>query len=412
MTILRKTVYLSIMGLTILVSGCDSEEQKKEAQTMQKSQSVVQKNQEKTIKVATFDSGFGGYFTAKAIEQSADSLGQSYNARFSISHFGDTANLPYGEKTPEQIANLTASGVLRALKGGANMVFIACNTASTQYEAVKKAVDAEYPNRSKDVFSVIEVSAMDAKRQIDDRLKTQDEVNFAIMATPATLKAGAYPRAIAKLYGQDLKDVPLTPITQPRWFKEKGATIDNYTGMVSLKVDGGKTVNIYQLAAANWVDLIEQGGNQDDKKKIVAQDLAYLDDLVPQGKKLDGVGEFCTHYPVFDGMIQSHLKEKGTAKDNAFFITQGHLMADLFEKRIEQDLKGQDRKTPLTEAEKAELIKEQRPTLTISGDNVDATEKLVRTVFPNDPAPKVEQFKPQAQPIPETEKQPEPAMAH
>ena len=71
---------------------------------------------EEHLKIATFDSGFGGYFTAQAITQVAAKIAQQKDAVFSIEHFGDTANAPYGEKTPEQIAALTTRGVSKLLE--------------------------------------------------------------------------------------------------------------------------------------------------------------------------------------------------------------------------------------------------------------------------------------------------------
>lgn len=61
---------------------------------------------------------------------------REYNVAITIRHYGDTKNAPYGEKTPEQIAALASAGVIKTLADGADLVFIACNTASTQYHAI------------------------------------------------------------------------------------------------------------------------------------------------------------------------------------------------------------------------------------------------------------------------------------
>ena len=42
------------------------------------------------LRVATFDSGFGGYLTAKSIEVTAASLLQHYDTAITIRHYGDT----------------------------------------------------------------------------------------------------------------------------------------------------------------------------------------------------------------------------------------------------------------------------------------------------------------------------------
>jgi glutamate racemase len=150
---------LSVCFAVLLISACGTINQAKDSKNMKAS------NQQQ-IRIDTFDSGFGGYFTANAIEKSAQQIVKTKDAAFTIHHFGDTKFAPYGEKTPEQIAELTAYGVKRALSKGSDTVFIACNTASTQYPAVVRAVEAEFPGRGKDVISIIQSSAEEAKKKL------------------------------------------------------------------------------------------------------------------------------------------------------------------------------------------------------------------------------------------------------
>jgi len=67
------------------------------------------------LHVATFDSGFGGFFTAKSIEKVTPPLLERYDTAITIRHYGDTLNSPYGEKFPAEIAKLGSDGVLKAL---------------------------------------------------------------------------------------------------------------------------------------------------------------------------------------------------------------------------------------------------------------------------------------------------------
>lgn len=355
-------------------------------------------NDTPTINISTFDSGFGGYFTAKAIEKSAQELVKDYDVSVEISHFGDTGNAPYGEKTPEKIAELTTRGVLNALGSGADMTFIACNTASTQYAAVQKAVEKAYPGRSKDVISIIDASAEEVKEKLDAALAKADEAHFAILATPATIKSGVYPQALARLYNASLQSAPLTPVEQERWFKQSGATIQSYTGKALINLAEGKTIHIYQLAPANWVDLIEKEGDLKDKNQAVTRDLALLEKLLPEGAKLDVVGEFCTHYPVFDNMIQAHLQQNGKTAEQAAFIKQGPLMAEIFEGRMEEEYADHKRENPLQQnsQELQKLYDAAQPVIEVSGDNVGITKRLARAVFPEDPEPTVTQAQPES----------------
>ena len=43
----------------------------------------------------------------------------------------DSANLPYGSKTPEQIIHLTDTAIQPLLLGSCDVIIIACNTATT-----------------------------------------------------------------------------------------------------------------------------------------------------------------------------------------------------------------------------------------------------------------------------------------
>lgn len=102
-------------------------------------------NKNQVVKVATFDSGFGGFFTAKEIEKQAAALSEKGYGPFDIAHYGDTTNLPYGEKTPGQIAKFASEGILAAFRDGYKDVYIACNTASTQFSKIREIVGAVKP---------------------------------------------------------------------------------------------------------------------------------------------------------------------------------------------------------------------------------------------------------------------------
>ena len=53
--------------------------------------------------------------------------------------YADTANCPYGERSPEEILLLTEDGISFLKNKGAEMVMIACNTATVHaLEALKK----------------------------------------------------------------------------------------------------------------------------------------------------------------------------------------------------------------------------------------------------------------------------------
>src|SRR5579859_2333502 len=87
--------------------------------------------EKKSIKrLGVFDSGVGGLSVLQDIVNLPIP---------EIIYFADTANLPYGEKSREQIQDLTMSAVTLLLSHQVDAVVIACHTASANaYDIVRK----------------------------------------------------------------------------------------------------------------------------------------------------------------------------------------------------------------------------------------------------------------------------------
>ncbi len=83
--------------------------------------------------IGLFDSGVGGLTVAQAIKQVLP--GES------LIYFGDTAHLPYGDKSAESIKNYSRKITEFLLDQGAKVVLVACNTASASaYDTLKGRV--------------------------------------------------------------------------------------------------------------------------------------------------------------------------------------------------------------------------------------------------------------------------------
>jgi glutamate racemase len=93
------------------------------------------------MKIGFFDSGLGGLTIMKAVS--------SQLPQYDYAYYGDTKNLPYGDKSEEEIYRLTKIGVEYLLQADCALVIIACNTASA--ETARKIQDeflpAHYPDR-------------------------------------------------------------------------------------------------------------------------------------------------------------------------------------------------------------------------------------------------------------------------
>ena len=76
-----------------------------------------------TAPIGVFDSGLGGISVAR--ETRRDMPNEH------VLYFGDSANAPYGTKSPEQVRELSDVIVKRFVEQGVKAVVIACNTATS-----------------------------------------------------------------------------------------------------------------------------------------------------------------------------------------------------------------------------------------------------------------------------------------
>jgi glutamate racemase len=69
--------------------------------------------------------------------------------QYDYEFYGDTANLPYGDKKEEEIFNLTKRGIERLFEKNCLIVIVACNTASaeTLRRLQTEYLPKNYPNR-------------------------------------------------------------------------------------------------------------------------------------------------------------------------------------------------------------------------------------------------------------------------
>ena len=83
--------------------------------------------------IGIFDSGIGGLTVAKAV--------MTVLPNESIVYFGDTAHLPYGDKSSATIQAYSVKIAHMLLQQNCKLILIACNSASTAaYELIKEYV--------------------------------------------------------------------------------------------------------------------------------------------------------------------------------------------------------------------------------------------------------------------------------
>ena len=129
--------------------------------------------------IAVFDSGFGGLTVLREL------LPLIPGARYL--YLGDTARLPYGAKSQTTIARYALSSAAFLLAEGAEMLVVACNTASAL------ALDELQSALPIPVVGVIEPGTQAAS------IASQGSTPVLVLATAATVASRAYARSCAAL---------------------------------------------------------------------------------------------------------------------------------------------------------------------------------------------------------------------
>jgi glutamate racemase len=130
--------------------------------------------------IGVFDSGFGGLTVLRALLPLIPGAHYIY--------LGDTARLPYGSKSRETIARYAVSSAKFLHEQGADLLVIACNTATAlALEDIQHALPIP-------VIGVVEPGARAALAATDT---TPNHV--LVLATAATVQSRAYTRALNAL---------------------------------------------------------------------------------------------------------------------------------------------------------------------------------------------------------------------
>jgi glutamate racemase len=132
--------------------------------------------------IAVFDSGFGGLTVLRAL------LPLIPAARYL--YLGDTARLPYGAKSRQTVARYALSSAEFLLAQGAEILVVACNTASAL------ALDELQAALPIPVVGVIEPGVHAAAQHTSH---TPHHATVLVLATAATVQSHAYAHACAAL---------------------------------------------------------------------------------------------------------------------------------------------------------------------------------------------------------------------
>ena len=148
--------------------------------------------------IGVFDSGVGGLTVLRALVERVPDADYLY--------FGDTARLPYGSKSAATVAHYAVGAVRYLQDQGAELLVIACNTATAlALNEIKAAAGVE-------VIGVVEPGAEAAAAATRKR-------KVVVIGTEATISSHAYRRALeARKVAVREKACPLlVPLVEEGW---------------------------------------------------------------------------------------------------------------------------------------------------------------------------------------------------
>lgn len=129
------------------------------------------------LPIGIFDSGIGGLTVAGAIHQLLPNE--------QLIYFGDTAHLPYGDKSPEAIKYYSLKIGKFLLDQNCKIIVIACNTASSHaYHELVHFLGDRVP-----IINVIDPV-------VDSLLQNNQHQKVGVIGTKSTIKSDVYARKI------------------------------------------------------------------------------------------------------------------------------------------------------------------------------------------------------------------------
>ncbi|MBD1875522.1 glutamate racemase [Nodosilinea sp. FACHB-131] len=181
--------------------------------------------------IGIFDSGVGGLTVLREIYRQLPNE--------SVLYFGDTARLPYGSRSPEEILYFVRQILTWMADQGVKMVIMACNTSSA---LALDPVQGEFPFP---VLGLIRPGAQAAALQ---------GRRIGVIATQATVTSRAYTHAIQEI---------------------------------------NSTCQVWEVGCPSFVPIVEQNQIQSPQAQRVAA--TYLQPLI--AANIDTLVYGCTHYP-------------------------------------------------------------------------------------------------------------------
>ncbi|WP_242830528.1 glutamate racemase [Desulfitobacterium hafniense] len=212
-----------------------------------------------------FDSGVGGLTVMKEIVTQLPDV--------QIIYFGDTARVPYGNRSREELIHFGEEIISFLIEQGAEAIVVACNTSSAN------AVPVLREQFNLPLIGTIEPGAKAA-------IQATATGNIGLIATEATVRSKAYSSAVRRILS---------------------------------KRQGGHAIELVKAQACPlFVPLVEAGLSHSPEARGIAR--TYLAPI--QEAQVDALILGCTHYPFLAPVIQEILGEEIILVDPAQAMTE------------------------------------------------------------------------------------------
>jgi glutamate racemase len=219
------------------------------------------------LPIAVFDSGVGGL---TVLHECLVSLPEE-----DYVYLGDDARFPYGARSSEELRDHVEQVSRYLLSRGAKLLVIACNSAASAGQKTAREIAAEV---GIEVVAVIEPEAEVAAALTDNG-------KVGVLATPATVRSGAYLRALA---------------------------------------DQQRALTVTEVEAPDLAAVIQRGFPFSES--VVEMVRSYCEPL--KRAEVDTVILGCTHYPLVRPMLQRVLGRE------VRLVTAGHAIAATVERQL------------------------------------------------------------------------------
>jgi glutamate racemase len=193
--------------------------------------------------IGVYDSGLGGLTVLAALRRAG--------ITDDVIYFADQAHVPYGERSDDDLHGLLAANLAWLRDHGADVVVMGCNT-SCAVASRRGWPDIAFP------LGIVDLIANGARAFVDAPYR-----RVAVIATAATVRSGAYGRAIRA---------------------------------------SAPAIEVIELAAPALVPLVERGESESDAARDAVDTVCAA---LPND--IDAIVYGCTHYPLLDAHVARAL---------------------------------------------------------------------------------------------------------